>query len=56
MERIVCQKCSYFFVTWEPQRPYGCKAYNFKSKILPSIIVKQNSGIACGFYNPKQRK
>jgi len=56
MERIVCQKCSYFFVTWEPSRPYGCKAYNFKSKILPSIIVKQNSGLPCAFYNPKQRK
>ncbi len=39
-ERIVCQKCLYYYVTWEKERPHGCKAYGFKSQLIPSIVVK----------------
>ncbi len=53
---IVCQKCTYYFVTWEKNRPHGCKAYGFKSKQIPSIVVIQNSGIDCSFYQPKIRQ
>jgi len=53
-ERIICQKCKYYFVTWEKNKPHGCKAYNFKSMQLPSIVVKQSSGSACKFYKNKQ--
>jgi len=53
-QRIICQKCKYYFVTWEPTRPYGCKAYNFKSKLIPSMVVKNSSGIDCSFYQQKQ--
>jgi hypothetical protein len=53
-QRIICQKCKYYFVTWEPARPYGCKAYNFKSKLIPSMVVKNSSGIDCSFYQQKQ--
>lgn len=56
MNKIICQKCSYYYVTWEPGKPHGCKAYGFKSKQIPSVVVKQSSGIECSFYNPKQRK
>ncbi|PHO12106.1 uracil-DNA glycosylase [Malaciobacter marinus] len=54
-ERIVCQKCLYYYVTWEKERPHGCKAYGFKSQLIPSIVVKNSSGKPCSFYNPKQR-
>lgn len=54
--RIVCQKCQFYYVTWEKNRPHGCKAYGFKSQIIPSTVVKQNSGAECSFYNPKQRE
>ncbi len=54
-EKIICQKCQFYYVTWEKSQPHGCKAYGFKSKIIPSIIVKNSSGVECSFYKPKQR-
>ena len=53
-KKIICQKCVYYFVTWQNSAPHGCKAYGFKSKQLPSILVKQTSNMACQFYKPKQ--
>jgi len=54
-EKIICQKCIYYFVTWEKNKPHGCKAYNFKSLQLPSLVVKQSSGISCNFYQIKNK-
>lgn len=51
--RVICQKCKFYFVTWEPSKPHGCKAYGFKSKTIPSIIVKQSSGVQCKLYEQK---
>ncbi|MFK2821651.1 uracil-DNA glycosylase [Arcobacter sp. YIC-80] len=53
-KRIICQKCIYYYVTWEQNSPHGCKAYGFKSKIIPSIIVKNSSGSICSFYQQKK--
>jgi len=53
MERIICQKCKYYYVTWEKNKPHGCKAYGFKSQVVPSVVVKQSSGTSCGFYQIK---
>jgi hypothetical protein len=55
-EKIICQKCKYYFVTWEQHRPHGCKAFNFKSRQLPSAAVMQSSGISCTLYQPKFNK
>lgn len=52
-KRIVCQRCVNYYVTWEPNNPHGCKAYGFKSKQIPSVVVKQSSGIDCSFYKQK---
>jgi hypothetical protein len=52
-QRIICQKCIYYFITWEKNKPHGCKAYNFKSQQLPSVVVKQSSGTNCNFYKQK---
>ncbi len=52
-QRIICQKCVYYFVTWEPKSPHGCKVYGFKSKVIPSLVVKRSSGQDCGFYSTK---
>lgn len=54
MERIQCQKCIYYFVTWQNGRGHGCKAYGFKSPTLPSIVVKNSSGHDCSFYQKKE--
>ncbi|APC42469.1 uracil-DNA glycosylase [Clostridium estertheticum] len=56
IEKINCSKCIYYYITWDPAFPKGCKLYGFKSPNLPSILVKQSSGIACGKFTPKERK
>lgn len=52
-KNIDCRKCVHFFVTWEKNCPYGCKAYGFKGPQMPSIVVKSLSGESCYFF--KQR-
>jgi hypothetical protein len=54
-QRILCQKCVYYYVTWQSKQPHGCKAYNFKSKQLPSIVVKKNSDMDCSFFKLKNK-
>lgn len=53
MQRIICQRCRHYFVTWEKGQPHGCRAYGFKSKQIPSVVVKQSSGHDCSYYSPK---
>ena len=52
-ERPDCFHCVHFFVTWEPDRSRGCRAYEFKSPELPSEVVLASSGKACQLYEPK---
>ncbi|RHW40057.1 uracil-DNA glycosylase [Lysinibacillus yapensis] len=51
---VNCFKCQYFHVTWDQRNPRGCKAYNFKTKQLPSLVVKQSSGLDCMQFMPKK--
>ncbi|MCT4661135.1 MAG: hypothetical protein N4A40_04670 [Tissierellales bacterium] len=48
-----CLKCVYYYVTWEPQNPKGCKFFGFKSKEMPSNVVLRNSGEVCQSYKEK---
>ncbi|RLQ93451.1 uracil-DNA glycosylase [Falsibacillus albus] len=52
-EKVNCFQCRYFFVTWDPKTPRGCKAYGFKTAQLPSRVVEQSSGQACLKYEKK---
>lgn len=52
-KKVICQKCVYYYVTWEASHGHGCKAYGFKSAQIPSVIVKRSSGQNCKFYEPK---
>lgn len=45
--QIDCFKCRYFYVTWDPKFPRGCKAYQFKTAMLPSADVLRASGNVC---------
>ena len=60
-ERPDCLHCVHYFVTWEADRPRGCKAYEFKSPELPSEVVLASSGEPCQCFerkpgpNPKAR-
>ena len=53
-KKIICQKCTNYFVTWEAEKPHGCKAYGFKSKVIPSIVVKNSSGENCKLFVEKK--
>lgn len=38
---IDCRKCKYYHVTWDRQRPHGCRGFGFKSRMLPSLVVRR---------------
>jgi len=50
---INCFDCKYFFITWDKAKPYGCKAFGFKSFLLPSKVVYQNSKKSCLAFTKK---
>lgn len=52
--RIKCQKCSHYYVTWDTRFPNGCRAMNFKSKEMPCVMVLKNSGRECLLFSPKK--
>jgi hypothetical protein len=43
----VCQGCIYFFVTYEPRFPYGCRVMGFKSRRYPFVDVLEATGKEC---------
>lgn len=47
MNRINCKRCIYYYVTWEPRQPHGCKMFGFKSFAIPSLEVRKSSGKPC---------
>ncbi|MEA3330740.1 MAG: uracil-DNA glycosylase [Campylobacterota bacterium] len=53
MKRINCRICEYYFVTWKPKQPHGCKAYGFKSFQIPSLVVFQTTGSECSLFKKK---
>ncbi|MFO8154689.1 MAG: hypothetical protein ACQERR_00350 [Pseudomonadota bacterium] len=54
-ERPNCWRCRHFFITWEPDFPYGCAAMDFKSRRLPVDAVRESSGRDCLYFQPKPR-
>ncbi|MFF6017193.1 uracil-DNA glycosylase [Lysinibacillus fusiformis] len=48
-----CFQCHFLKVTWDPQTPRACVAYGFKTKQIPSVVVKQSSGMECLKFVPK---
>lgn len=51
--RINCLKCKYYFVTWDKKSPHGCRYFNFKTKVFPSIYVFRSSGSKCKAFEEK---
>ncbi len=53
-ERIVrCSKCTHYYITYDPKRPYGCRIMGFKSRITPARMVYSTSGMICQLYTVK---
>ena len=42
-----CRNCRYFYITWDAKKPYGCRAMQFKSSVLPTIEVLEADGAVC---------
>ncbi|MGM0444665.1 MAG: uracil-DNA glycosylase [Fibrobacterota bacterium] len=55
MDRINCRRCVNYYVTWDRNAPHGCRAYGFKSRVIPSIVVRKSSGAPCRLYRKKPR-
>jgi len=55
-KKAPCLSCRNYFVTWDPDRPYGCRAFNFKSQILPCYDVQVASNIQCLKYEERPKK
>ena len=51
--KVNCLACRYFYITYEPSHPYGCKSLSFKSKEMPSRVVYISSGMECQSFTPK---
>lgn len=41
---IDCRLCKYYYVTWEPEHPHGCRAMQFKSPEMPNLAVRASTG------------
>ena len=54
MDRINCFKCKYYYVTWDPKYPKGCKFFGFKSAGPPSATVYASAGAQCAGYEPRE--
>ncbi|PYG89858.1 hypothetical protein LY28_00456 [Ruminiclostridium sufflavum DSM 19573] len=54
-ERINCRKCKYYYITWDARMPHGCKAFGFKTRLFPSVVVYQSSGQTCQGYAEKNQ-
>ena len=44
-----CYGCNNFYITHKPERPYGCRAFGFISKNMPSTQVFSSSGTQCAY-------
>ncbi|MFW8602037.1 uracil-DNA glycosylase [Desulfobacterota bacterium M19] len=51
--KVLCIACRFFYITYEPALPYGCRAMNFKSRQMPSRVVFANSGLQCQAFQSK---
>ena len=53
MARPNCHRCRFFRVTWDESTPYACRAFGFRSRRIPSAVVRDTSGEACQLFEPK---
>ena len=54
INKIICQQCKHYYITWESAKPHGCRAYGFKSQQVCSVVVKQSSNMDCNLFSKKQ--
>ena len=55
-QKIHCLKCRHYFSTFDATSPRGCKVYGFRSQMIPSMVVKRETGSDCIQYAPRPDK
>jgi hypothetical protein len=50
-----CMQCKHHYITYDPQFPYGCRAFTFKSARQPSLDVFEASGQQCHCFEQKEK-
>jgi hypothetical protein len=50
---VSCSDCKHYYVTWDKDFPYGCKAMGFKSRTYPAQEVRDASGMDCQLFERK---
>jgi hypothetical protein len=53
--KINCFSCKHFFTTWDDRFPRGCKAMDFKSRKMPSVVVYEASDMPCVRFKAKKQ-
>ena len=53
MEKVNCYKCVYYYVTWDPKFPKGCRFFGFKTAGTPSADVYRSAGASCNGFAKK---
>lgn len=53
--KIDCTQCQHYFVTWESDRPHGCRFFGFKSPQSPALVVIESSRLACHGFQRKMQ-
>jgi hypothetical protein len=54
--QVSCRNCRHFYITWDPKMPYGCRTMGFKTRRLPSMLVRESSGMDCQGFQEKVKK
>jgi len=56
MAKPNCTQCKHFYVTWDPQKPNGCRQFGIQCKPLPSQIVASAGMGECEGFVAKAKK
>jgi hypothetical protein len=54
--KTTCYNCQFFYVTYDPKFPYGCRAMGFKGRKFPMKAVRETSGMQCLSFVRKEKK
>jgi len=52
--KIDCTQCQHYYVTWDVNRPHGCRFFAFKYPYSPALAVFESSGKPCEAFEQKQ--
>ena len=50
-----CFNCKFHFITYDLNRPWGCRKFGFKSNISPKVEVKKETGMECAYFTIREK-